>query len=80
MAVILPVSPEVNRAIRGAGERSRELRLPRAADQEKHGDLVVEAMMIPLPPPERGTSVVSPTPTAQQLLAVCYAAPRWLAA
>jgi hypothetical protein len=40
------VSPENNRAVRGARERSRELRHPRAADQEKHGDLVVEAMIL----------------------------------
>jgi len=39
------LSPENNRAVRGAGERSRELRHPRAADQEKHRDLVVEAMI-----------------------------------
>jgi hypothetical protein len=55
------VSPENNRAVRGARERSRELRHPRAADQEKHGDLVVEAMILSAVGrcgcvPERGVS------------------------
>jgi hypothetical protein len=55
------VSPENKRAVRGARERSRELRHPRAADQEKHGDLVVEAMILSAVGrcgcvPERGVS------------------------
>lgn len=37
--------PENHGAVRGAGERGRELRRARAADQEEHGDLVVEAVI-----------------------------------
>jgi len=69
------LSPENNRAVRGARERSRELRHPRAADQEKHGDLVVEAMILA---GFRGRSVRLCLNAGYQLRLVRFPAPRWL--
>ena len=74
------LSPENNRAIRGAGERSRELRHPRAADQEKHRDLVVEAMIPPPEPDERGGIASVIRSSYLQQATTGSRAPRWLAA